>query len=87
MKIVYFVILSDIEPQDINKMVLTGKMPTLIDVIKLKHKPDFMDMLKIDSLGICNTKWKHVLKMRETENEGYEIIELVTSFGKTVSNL
>lgn len=87
MKILYFVVLTDIEPQDIIKMVSTGNMPTTIDVIKLKHKPDFMDMLKIDSAAISNTNWKHVLKVKELENEGYEIIELVTSFGKTISNL
>lgn len=87
MKIVYFVVLTDIEPQDIRDMVLTGNLPTTIDVFKLNHNPDFMDMLKIDSLGICDSNWKHVLKVKELENEGYQIIELVTSFGKTLSNL
>lgn len=87
MKPAYIMILNDIDPVDFRELYnkdeyLNGQL----EVIKFNNiKPTSLHAMDIDLKGITTREWKHVFEIEEL-NEGFRLLNFITSYGKTISN-
>lgn len=89
MKIIYMMVLNDISPEDFRKMIDSNDIAyDKSTFIKFDNRPGFMECMEIDLImeDIPKTEWKHVLKIKDYI-KSFEVIEYISSFGKTISNI
>lgn len=82
-------VLNDISPEDYGKMLDSNDVAhEKSTFIKFDNRPGFIECMEIDLImdDIPKTDWKHVLKIKDYINS-FEVIEYITSFGRTISNI
>ena len=85
-KNVFVVVLSDEDPVQFKDVLNYLGLDKDDPVILCDNRPNFFDILKIDSMDIKDTEWKHVVNANLLPDESLEILDYVTSFGRTISN-
>lgn len=89
MRIIYLMILNDISPDIFKEMIKENDLSKDESIfIKFDEKPSFIECMEIDFMmnEIPNKKWKHVLKIKDYIRS-FEVIEYISSFSKTMSNI
>lgn len=87
MRILYLLILCDIEPVEFSNNYRNIK-DLLYDsvVIEFKDRPGPFEAMVLDLEYDFPYKYKHILKVNKIKNN-YEVLDYITSFGKTIGNI
>lgn len=85
----YVAVLNNLEPNKMNDINNYGNIKDLLYdsvMIEFIDRPGPFEIMELDLEYDFPYKWKHILKVNKIKND-YEVLDYITSFGKTISNI